>query len=135
MVVCVSQFLSPLITEQIGPFDHELRAEFMFLDDLVGVIKVPEGFRTDFASIQCLKVPLLYWLYALLIGYGNKAATIHDFLYRNGKHTRSICDEVFHRALLAEGVDEERAWLMYSGVRLGGASSYIAPRRLPLEVK
>lgn len=131
----MSKFLSPLVTEELGPWDHKLRAELMFLDDLVGVIKVPEGFRTDFASIQCLNVPMLYWLYALLAGYGNKAATVHDYLYRNGMHTRSICDEVFHRALLAEGVDEERAWLMYKGVRIGGASSYIAPKRRTDEVK
>lgn len=131
----MSQFLAPLITEELGPREHKLSAEFMFLDNLVGVIKVPAGFTTDFASIQSLNTPGLYWLYSYLVGYGNKAATIHDWLYRHGLYTRAICDEVFHRALLAEGVDSTRAWLMYQGVRIGGESSYIVTPQPSVAVK
>jgi hypothetical protein len=127
----MSKFLSALRTEEVSQWDHKLLSELIFLDDLVGVIKVPEGFGTDYASIQCLNTPLLFWLYAMLVGYGNKAATIHDFLYRRGLHTRALCDEVFHRALLAEGVPSGRAWMLYQGVRFGGKSSYITARQVP----
>ncbi|KII34841.1 hypothetical protein NL64_06135 [Pseudomonas fluorescens] len=127
----MSKFLSSLRTEEVAQWDHKLLDELIFLDDLVGVVKVPAGFGTDFASIQCLNTPLLFWLYALLVGYGNKAATVHDYLYRNGKHTRAICDEVFYRALIAEGVPKMRAILLYQGVRIGGGSSYNIARQVP----
>lgn len=125
----MSMFLSALQTEEVGPGRRVLLKEFGFLDDLIGVVKVPAGFETDFASIQCLKNPLLCGLYAFLDDYGNKAAVIHDWLYRNGLYTRAICDEVFYRALRVEKVPKLRAILLYQGVRIGGGSSYIIARQ------
>lgn len=63
-------------------------------------------------------------LYAAVIGYGNKASTIHDDLYRAGQLPRAYCDWVFFCALRAEGVAYWRAVLMWLGVRLGGRKHY-----------
>lgn len=65
-------------------------------------------------------------LYALVVGYGARAAILHDWLYTVAELPRAVCDEVFERALrTGDGV----AWwrskgLFWTGVRIGGAGSY-----------
>jgi hypothetical protein len=70
----------------------------------------------------------LFVLFALVAGYGNYAATIHDFCYRkvSAKHqyTRKQCDDLLYRLLRAEGIAIWRAGLFWIGVRLGGGSHY-----------
>lgn len=65
-------------------------------------------------------------LYASVVGYGDAAATIHDRLYSTGELSRKNCDEVFRHALCSSGVARWRAWLMWTGVRLGGHWRYKA---------
>jgi hypothetical protein len=43
-------------------------------------IIVPAGFVTHFASIQALHNAFLFVLFSLVAGYGNYAATVHDWL-------------------------------------------------------
>ena len=66
----------------------------------------------------------LFVLFALVSGYGNYAATVHDFLYTYGQLTRKEADDVLYRALRAEGVARWRAWLFWAGVRIAGANQY-----------
>lgn len=120
----MSQFLSTLKTEQVGKWSHTLLGELVFDDDDVGPIRVPEGFKTDFASIEALHNVFLFPIYALVAGYGNYAATVHDWLYAVGQHSRAQADTVLYRALRAEGVARWRAWLFWLGVRVGGAKHY-----------
>lgn len=89
-------------------------------------VEVPRGFKTDFAS-----VPRLPMAYLLTGNTAHRPAVIHDYFYRNHREheyrnslTRKIVDEVFYEAMLAEGVDRWRAWLMWSAVRTFGASSW-----------
>lgn len=128
-----------------------LLAGFMFQDPDYGLVQVPGGFETDFASVKPLRsiaVALialslltgLLWptagaaigalgfyalvLYASVAGYGSAAATIHDRLYATAELSRKAADAVFLNALRASGVARWRAWLMWAGVRLGGHWRY-----------
>lgn len=125
----MSQFKTNLKSEQVGKWEYILLDDLVLEDDELGTITVPKGFETDYASIRSLHNVFLFVLYALVAGYGNASAAVHDFLYRSGTldHVdRKSCDKVFYRALRGEGIAKWRAWLFYAGVRLGGASSYKA---------
>ncbi|WP_277962055.1 DUF1353 domain-containing protein [Pseudomonas sp. RIT-To-2] len=120
----MSQFLTTLKTEQLGKWQHRLLADLILDDDLVGLITVPRGFLTDFATLDPLHNPILFPGFALVSGYGNYAATVHDWLYSTGQFSRKVSDGVFYRALRAEGVAQWRAGLFWAGVRAGGAAHY-----------
>ncbi|MGH8418051.1 MAG: DUF1353 domain-containing protein [Pseudomonas sp.] len=120
----MSRFITTLKTEQVGKWTHILLAELVLADEGLGAITVPQGFKTDFASIKMLHNAFLFVLFALVSGYGNYAATVHDFLYSYGQVTRKEADAVLYRALRAEGVARWRAWLMWAGIRIGGAKQY-----------
>lgn len=127
----MSKFLTTLKTEQVGKWNHNLLDVLVFEDDKVGTITVPAGFTTDFASIKVLHNAFLFVFFALVSGYGNYAAVIHDYLYTthsvgNVAVTRKEADEVLYRALRAEGIARWRAWLFWAGVRLGGRKAYKA---------
>lgn len=124
-----------LDTRELGRRLYGLLSDFWFQDTgEFGEIVAAKGFVTNYASIDVLLKTGLVFFYAILASYGDKSATIHDWLYSgygikrsDGSvyyPTRKECDGVFHRALLAEGVDKYRAYLFYVGVRIGGASSY-----------
>lgn len=90
-------------------------------DRLRRFVTVPAGFVTDFASVP--RIPVAF----LLAGdCGQEAAVIHDFLYVTHEVDRATADSVFREALLAGGEPRWRAWLMWAGVRIGGAGPYEA---------
>jgi hypothetical protein len=131
----MSKAFSNFDTREIARRQYQLLADFRYDDVLgFGVITAKNGFITDYASIDVLKNVLLFLFYALLVGYGDKAATIHDWIYRgygitrvDGTvyyPTRKECDQIFYRALRAEGVAKWRSAFFYAGVRIGGRSSY-----------
>ena len=122
----MSRFVTTLKTEQTDRRTYTLLADLVLADEDERTITVPAGFVTDFASIKVLHNAFLFVLFALVSGYGNYAATVHDWLYENGELSRKEADAVLYRALRAEGVARWRAWLMYVGVRLGGAKQYTA---------
>lgn len=122
----MSAFLSDLEVELVNDSDHEGRGSWRLLSPLQyqsdiakSTIEVPTGFVTDFASVPRLPVT-----YALAGDTAHKAATLHDYLYSTGEFPRSVADAVLKEAALAEGVPSWRAWLIYTGVRLGGAAFY-----------
>lgn len=125
----MNTFLSTLKTEQVGKWTHNLLDVLIFEDEKIGTIIVPIGFTTDFASIKVLHNAFLFIFFALVSGYWNYAAVIHDYIYttraiNNIAVTRKDADDVLYRALRAEGVARWRAWLFWAGVRLGGCWSY-----------
>lgn len=103
--------------------DWLLLAPFVVLvviDGLKYLIRVPDGFVTDFASVP--RIPLAFWLFG---GIGDYAACVHDYLYRNGLFPREVCDAIYREILLhVDKTSEFRASAMHKGVRFGGASSY-----------
>ena len=126
---------SRLITAEVEPGVVQLYKELSFLDKKFGEIVARKSFVSDKASIKILRKVGLLWLYALLVGYGDKSAILHDWLYsgygikdraKNKTYypTRKECDEIYYRALRAEGVARWRAYIFYVGVRVGGKSSY-----------
>lgn len=120
----MSRFVTTLKTEQTDRRTYTLLADLVLADENERTITVPAGFVTDFASIKVLHNAFLFVLFALVSGYGNYAATVHDWLYEHGSLTRKEADAVLYRALRAEGVARWRTWLFWAGVRLGGASEY-----------
>jgi hypothetical protein len=91
-----------------------------------GVVTVPAGFVTDFASI-----PRLFWTLIPKLGPYNMAAVIHDYLYRTQPDgwTRRMADEVFYDLMREDGVRASRAWTMHRAVRLGGWVNWRRARR------
>lgn len=80
---------------------------------------VPAGFQTDLASVP--RLPLVY----LLCGdCAREAAVIHDWLYSTHETDRATADAILREASACTGVPWWRRWLMYWGVRLGGASHW-----------
>ena len=120
----MSRFVTTLKTEQTDRRTYTLLDDLVLADEEQRTIIVPAGFITDFASIKVLHNAFLFVLFALVSGYGNYAATVHDWLYEHGSMTRKQADAVLYRALRAEGVARWRAWLFWAGVRIGGAKQY-----------
>ena len=120
----MSRFVTTLKTDQTDRRTYKLLDDLVLADEDQRTIIVPAGFITDFASIQVLHNVFLFVLFALVAGYGNYAATIHDWLYFGGQVSRKEADAILYRALRAEGVARWRAWLFWAGVRIGGAKRY-----------
>jgi len=121
----MSKFLNNLKSEQLGKWNHRLLAQLDLQDDIHGVISAPVDFETDFASINSMHNIILFPIWALVAGYGNPSAALHDHLYTTGELSRKECDGVLYRALRAEGVAKWRAWMFWAGVRIGGRSHYM----------
>lgn len=123
-------------TREVSKRLYMLLDDFSWNDTVFGKITAKKSFQTNYASIDVLHNVLLFVFYALLADYGDKAATIHDWLYsgfgiekEDGSiyyPTRKECDECLYRALRDEGVAKWRAWLFYAGVRIGGARAFAA---------
>lgn len=82
-------------------------------------IYVPVGFITDFASI-----PRIARMIIPKLGLWNKAAVVHDYLYRHdypGRwFTRREADIVFRDAMRDLGVAKWKIRVMYRAVRMFG---------------
>lgn len=108
----------------------------------IGVVIIPAGFETDFAS-----VPQLFWSIVPPMGKYFIAAVLHDYFYREpGSRTDvvAICDRVITREFadyifLEEMVDLGVSWwkrkIMYKAVRMFGGSSWVEPPVIEEEEK
>lgn len=120
-----AEFLSPLRVVNIDDCTDELITPLVFYSaKLDRVFTIPEGFRTDYAS-----VPRLPFAYTLFGGVAKKAAVVHDFLYRQGETlspptTRAQADAVFREAMEITGTAWWRRYPMWLGVRVFGGFSY-----------
>lgn len=100
-----------------GKLPWELASTMIYVDDVIGEIIVPVGFRTDLAS-----VPRLPYVYALTGARAHMPAVLHDFLYRHDVCPRKEADRIFYDAMTALGDPRSRFLrrIMYYGVRLFG---------------
>lgn len=127
----MSKFLTPLCVVEVDDISDEgrgmwrLTGPLIYRSNLTGdTYVVPRGFKTDFASVP--RVPIAF----LLCGdTANKPAALHDWLYTavDGKHPvpdRATADALLEEAALVENVPDWRVWLLWAGVRLGGASHW-----------
>lgn len=106
-------------TSRDGRGTWRLLASLGYSSDLIGQVTVPAGFVTDLASVP--RLPVAFFLAG---GLAHAAAVVHDWLYTTHQTDRATADAVFREAAQACGVSPWRAWVMWLGVRAGGASSW-----------
>ena len=104
----------------IKPVDKRMRkfelvASYMCQD----AVKIPAGFKTDFASIP--KIFQFFWKPTGRYGF---AALEHDWLYFENKKSRKECDKLFLRAMKRHKVRLITRSLLFLGVRVGGFIAY-----------
>lgn len=120
----MSTWKTSLKSEEVNRKKYIILEDLVLIDDEFGEIVVPKGFVTDYASVSVLQNLILAPIFVLVADYGDKAATVHDYLYTQAKLSRKECDQVLYRALLAEGLEKWRATLFWLGVRVGGGSHF-----------
>lgn len=118
-------FHTPLSAKKISEASSLGRARWLLQEDLVylskrrGLIVVPKGFVTDFATV--FRLPLAFWLTG---DTAHASATVHDWLVHSYVVDRKGWIEaakVFREAMADEGVPGWRRLAMYLAVRyLGG---------------
>jgi len=84
-------------------------------DSILGLVTVPTGFLTDFAS-----TPQAVWTQFPPWGTYGPAAVVHDWLYWSQPCSRDQADAILLEAMHALEVDSRVADLIYEAVRLGG---------------
>lgn len=124
----MSAFLTNLIVKEVTDDDahQDGRSTWQLLFDLIyqsdhlgGLVTVPAGFVTDFASVP--RIPVAYLLAG---GEANEAAVVHDYLYHSHTVPRADADAVFREAMGVTGQPWWRRQLMWAGVRLFGGRPY-----------
>lgn len=122
----MSEFLDPLTVTEIDDSTFAVAVRpFRYKSDLAGLITVPVGFYTDFAS-----VPRLGLIYSLLGNYAHQPAVIHDWLYYSAITTRTISDKVILEAMNVISIPFWRRGLIYEGLKIGGWWSWNKHRKL-----
>ncbi len=85
---------------------------FWYVAESTKVFQIPEGTKTDFASIP----RGFRWLISRVGKYG-KAAVLHDHLCSSKKTSRKEADQIFLEAMKVLGVGWLKRRTMYFGVR------------------
>lgn len=82
------------------------------------VFEIPKDFKTDLASIPRLWWSVLSPAYSSFI----YPAILHDYLYTcpGFEVSRRYADDIFYSALIAQGVSQFTATVMYMSVRMFG---------------
>lgn len=101
----------PLLTRE-GRQLYRLLSPFRFRD-----LQVPAGFITDLCSKPQIVLSLL--------GDNEQMPSVpHDYAYNTHCMSRAEADAMLYDACLLSGVPKWRAWAIYLGVRIGGASHW-----------
>ena len=118
----MSKFLSALDGRSVDDKLWLLLSPLHYESDILGPIKVPLGFMTDFASVP--RVPIAYMLFG---DRAHRESVIHDYLYRTDsvpRATYSQANNVFLEAMKVRGKGYFVRYAMYWGVVLGGWTAY-----------
>lgn len=122
----MSAFLTELQVELVsdstnsGRGTWRLTAPLIYQSDVAKqTFTVPIGMTTDFAS-----VPRVAVAFALCGDSAHAASALHDDLYSTHIVDRATADAVLREAALVSGVPAWRAFLLWAGVRIGGASHW-----------
>jgi hypothetical protein len=94
----------------------------IYKSDVLGTIKVPKEFYTDFASVP--RVPIAYMFFG---DRAHREAVLHDYLYRldsKPQATYMEANRVFLEAMYVRKKSFVVRYIMYLGVVLGGWASY-----------
>jgi hypothetical protein len=122
----MSKFLTALDVSLIDDAANEYRglwrldAPLVYQSDVARqTITAPAGMITDFES--CPRLPVVFFLVGEVT---REAAVIHDYLYKSKMLPRALADKVLLEACAVTGIPAWRRWLIYAGVRVGGASHF-----------
>ena len=91
----------------------------------VGVACVPIGFVSDLASLP--------WYTALLfkkLGKHQRAAILHDWLYRNKIENKNWADEQFKLAMIEDKVKWWRRELILVALKFAGHKAWLFPKEV-----
>ena len=119
----MSEFRTSLIVMMVNndPEKWRLVVPLVYSSDLLGLIVVPVGFETDFASVP--RLPVLFFLAG---GFAKAPSVVHDFLYsEHNNFTREQADAAFLEAMEVDGISTWRRNGMYQAVRLFGAPHFV----------
>lgn len=109
----MGHFKTKLQVESDGKY-WKLLTPLVFESRNFGLIEVPTGFRTDFASVP--RIPIVYSMFG---NTSHSSAVIHDWLYSGqAKVSRKGADEVFIEAMKSRKQSEWRRKPMFWAVRL-----------------
>jgi hypothetical protein len=111
---------TPLDTRDHFNGTWTLLADFVWYSEKYGLITVPTGFPTDFAS-----TPQFVWSIMPKNGdHYDGVAVVHDWIYNQHLLPQAACDELFLEGMLACGVSWIRAHTMYRALRMFGSFAY-----------
>jgi len=125
--------IGELLLRERGTDPETGRTVFELLEDFtveLGIngnpwkLTVPQGFLTDFASVpkRILGIPL--WSIFPPWGKHNKAAVVHDWLYRGKIVDRFLADAVFRYIMKELTVGFFKRVIMFYAVRIGGRKAF-----------
>lgn len=113
------QFLGELNMVEAGGFSVRMAdaLTFCYRHPVLGMqyFVVPQGFRSDFAS-----VPRFLWPVLPPHGRVRKSAVLHDWMYTQATIPRAYADTMFLEAMAVDGVPWLQRVAMYLGVRIFG---------------
>lgn len=115
-------FLDELDVELVGDSYWRLKAPLRYTSILTGMVMIPVGFETDFAS-----VPRLPWIFTIWGDRAHREAVLHDYLYCTDAVPDldfATCNRVFLEAMKSRGVFWMIRYPMYWGVCLFGKPCY-----------
>ena len=118
----MAKFLTDLDVKCIDDGKWVLAAPLGYESDILGLIEVPAGFQTDFASVP--RVPFIYEFFG---DRAHREAVLHDYLYRIDsipQATYSQANNVFFEAMRESGKGCVVRYGMWWGVVLGGWTAY-----------
>jgi len=119
----MAEFLTELTLENLNDKYWKLIQSLLYKSDILQcVVEIPFNFITDLASVP--RIPIAYWFWG---GRVHREAVLHDYLYRIDSIpvvSFSIANKVFLEAMKARGKTFYVRYPMYTGVVIGGQSSY-----------
>ena len=124
---------TPEFTTPIEAFNHrprivdgEIQRKQVVLESIVvwldtedNIVTVPKGFVCDLASI-----PWFTGFMLNALGRHQRAAVLHDWLYRNRVRSKGYCDKQFNDAMKYDGVKLWRRAAIIAGLKIGGRISW-----------
>jgi len=114
-----------LLTLPITGKIRTLKSELHYYSEILKAWVIVEvDFTTDFGSI-----PSLFQGLIPKDGKGTFPYIIHDKLYKDGKYSRKICDDVLKEALKVTGVIWWRRVSIRGALRVGGWVAYNKHRK------
>lgn len=113
--------LEAMLPEEVkGPQLYVFTEDFTHVSPKYGVVVIPAGFTTDFASIPSAA---LFYLDdddpRILL-----PSCVHDYRYKTGNLPRQEADEELRQNMIACGARPSMAAVVYRMVRLFGGSHY-----------